>query len=159
MISDQGTIRHQVLVAMSQPEAWERFTSHMTEWWPSAHHIGAAPIAEIVVEPHEGGRWYTRHTDGSETSTGFVRTWQPPELLVLTWQITVDWKYDPDFVTTVELRLTAAGADRTLVELEHAGFEAYGPAADDMRSTFDSPDAWPATLAAYAGETAIEADA
>jgi uncharacterized protein YndB with AHSA1/START domain len=151
VITDQGTIRHQIVVDLTPTQAWDRFTAHMTDWWPSAHHIGSAPIEEIVIEPLQGGRWYTRHTDGTETSTGVVREWQPPEVLVLTWQITADWKFDPDFVTTVSVRLTAQGDDRTLLELEHAGFEAYGPEADAMRTMFDSPGAWVATLAAYSG--------
>jgi uncharacterized protein YndB with AHSA1/START domain len=149
VITDQGDIRHEILVDMPPQVAWNRFTGSMTEWWPPAHHIGSAPIHEIVIEPTAGGRWFTRHTDGTETSTGVVRIWEPPTRLVLTWQITVAWKYDEDFVTTVSLQFTDAGDGRTLVELVHSGFEAYGPDADTMRTTFDSPDAWPATLAAF----------
>jgi hypothetical protein len=71
-------------IVVGGPErAFDVFTAGMTGWWPAAHRIGAAPIQEIVIEPREGGRWYTRHTDGSETSTGFVDTWDPPARLVL----------------------------------------------------------------------------
>jgi hypothetical protein len=151
VITDQGDIRHEILVDMTPQVAWDRFTGRITEWWRKEHHIGSAPIQEIVIEPFVGGRWFTRHTDGSETSTGVVRVWEPPTKLMLTWQLTAAWEYDPDFVTTLALQFTDAGDGRTLVELEHAGFEAYGPDADEMRGTFEAPDAWPGTLAAYAG--------
>ncbi len=156
MITDQGDVRHELLVDLSQQAAWDRFTANMTDWWPAAHHIGSAPIQEIVIEPVPGGRWFTRHTDGSETSTGVVRIWEPPARLTLTWQITAAWQFDPDFITTVSLQFTAAGEGRTLVELVHGGFDSYGPGADAMRTTFDSPDAWPATLAAF-GATSVPA--
>jgi uncharacterized protein YndB with AHSA1/START domain len=126
------------------------FTSRMTTWWPSHHHIGSAPIQEIVVEPREGGRWYTRHEDGTETSTGYVAGWDPPERLVLAWQITADWRYDPSLVTTVEVRFVEESPGRTRVELEHRDLDRYGPEADRMRMTFEDPGAWTGTLEAFA---------
>ena len=159
VITDQGDVRHELLVDMTPEAAWDRFTTRMTEWWPSEHHIGSAPIQEILVEPKVGGRWYTIHTDGSETSTGVVRTWEPPSRLELTWQITAAWEFDPRFITTVAVQFTDAGDGRTLVELEHRGLEAYGDDADGMRTTFDSPGAWPATLAAFGRTTAAQEDA
>jgi hypothetical protein len=46
------------------------FTGEFTAWWPHQHHIGRADVAEIVLEPHEGGRWYERGVDGSECGWG-----------------------------------------------------------------------------------------
>jgi uncharacterized protein YndB with AHSA1/START domain len=150
MIQAGESIRRQVVVDCSQQRAFEVFTAEMTSWWPKAHHIGSAPIEEIVIEPREGGRWYTRHTDGSETSTGYVAAWEPYDRLVLTWQISADWKYDVSLVTHVELRFVAEGPDRTRVELEHRDLDRYGADADKMRQTFEAPGAWDATLAAFA---------
>ena len=150
MTSTIEAIRRQVVVRASQQRAFEVFTAEMTSWWPPHHHIGSAPIEEIVVEPREGGRWYTRHVDGSETSTGFVAAWEPYDRVVLTWQIGADWAYDPRLVTNVELRFVAEGPDRTRVELEHRDLDRYGPEAEKMRETFEQPGAWGATLEAYA---------
>ena len=150
MIGTIDSIRRQVVVETSQRRAFEVFTAGMTGWWPPDHHIGSAPIEEIVIEPREGGRWYTRHTDGSETSTGFVSTWDPPERLVLTWQIGADWTYDPKLITSVELRFVAEAPARTRVELEHRDLERFGPDAERMRQTFAGPEAWNRTLAVYA---------
>jgi hypothetical protein len=144
------SIRRQIVVPASRERAFEVFTSRMTTWWPSHHHIGSAPIQEIVVEPREGGRWYTRHEDGTETSTGYVAGWDPPERLALAWQITADWRYDPSLVTTVEVRFVEESPGRTRVELEHRDLDRYGPEADRMRMTFEDPGAWTGTLEAFA---------
>src|SRR6478736_1474730 len=69
-------IRRGITVDVPQERAFDVFAADMTSWWPAEHHIGSAPIAEIVIEPRAGGRWYTRHEDGTETDTGVVTTWQ-----------------------------------------------------------------------------------
>jgi uncharacterized protein YndB with AHSA1/START domain len=150
MIQAITPIRRETVVPASPDRAFAVFTAQMTRWWPSHHHIGSAPIEEIVVEPREGGRWFTRHADGSETSTGFVAAWEPPSRLVLTWQISADWRYDPSLVTTVEVRFVEEEPGRTRVALEHRDLERYGPEAERMRAVFSEPGAWDGTLAAYA---------
>jgi uncharacterized protein YndB with AHSA1/START domain len=150
MIETVEAIRREVVVDVGQARAFELFTADMTSWWPSHHHIGSAPIQEIIVEPWSGGRWYTRHEDGTETSTGSVVAWEPPRRLVITWQIGADWKYHADIVTTVEVRFEPAGEDRTRVLLEHRDLDGFGADAAAMHKTFEDPGAWTATLAAYA---------
>lgn len=150
MIQAIEAIRREVVVPVSADEAFELFTARMTDWWPKQHHIGSAPIEQIIIESHEGGRWYTRHEDGSETSTGYVLAWEPPQRLVITWQIGADWRYDPKLVTTIELGFAAEAPDRTRVSLEHRDLERFGPEAERMRDMFEGPGAWNATLAAYA---------
>jgi hypothetical protein len=144
------SVRREIVVPVSAEWAFTVFTADMTSWWPSEHHIGSAPIEEIVIEPHEGGRWFTRHTDGSETSTGHVVAWEPGERFAVTWQIGADWRYHVDLVTTVEVRFVAEASDRTRVVLEHRDLDAYGQDAEKMRDTFDQPGAWDATLSAFA---------
>jgi uncharacterized protein YndB with AHSA1/START domain len=148
------SIRRQIVVPASRERAFEVFTAGLTGWWPGDHHIGGAPIEEIVVEPRQGGRWYTRHTDGSETSTGYVAAWEPPARLVVTWQITPDWRYDPSLVTTVEVRFVEEAPDRTRVELEHRDLDRFGPEAERMRQVYDAPGAWDGTLEAFAAGVA-----
>jgi uncharacterized protein YndB with AHSA1/START domain len=150
MVGTVESVRRQVVVAASQQTAFDVFTAGMTSWWPAEHHIGGAPIEEILIEPEVGGRWYTRHTDGSETYTGVVVAYDAPERLVVTWQIGADWKYHAGLVTTVELRFVAEAPDRTRVELEHRDLEAFGPEAERMREVFDAPGAWDTTLERFA---------
>ena len=70
MTDTEEPIRREIVVAA---RAFALLTDETTSWWPPAHHIGSAPIAEVVVEPRSGGRCFTRHQDGTETSTGAVR--------------------------------------------------------------------------------------
>ena len=151
MIDQVVSVRREVVVPASAQRAFDVFTAGITDWWPKEHHIGSAPIEEVIIEPREGGRWYTRHQDGSETSTGYVLAWEPPERVVITWQISAEWRYDPKLVTTIEVRFVAEAPDRTRVQLEHRDLDRFGPDAERMRLTFDAPGAWDATLAAYAG--------
>lgn len=146
-------VRQEVVVDVAPARAFAIFTVEMTSWWPGDHHIGSAPIAEIVVEPRVGGRWFTRHEDGTETSTGVVTVWEPPTRLVLTWQIGADWQFHDNLVTTVTVTFDDAGAGRTRVVLEHGGLDAFGADAARMREMFSGPDAWDATLASYAAVT------
>lgn len=150
MIETDSAVRREIVVDVPPGRAFELFTAEMTSWWPAAHHIGSAPIAEIVVEPRPGGRWFTRHEDGTETSTGFVVAWEPPGRFVVTWQIGADWKFHTDLITTVEVLFEPVGDGRTRVRLEHRDLDAYGAEAAAMKKTFEDPGAWEATLRAYA---------
>jgi hypothetical protein len=154
VIQTVEAIRREVVVDLGQARAFELFTRDMTAWWPAKHHIGSAPIEQVIVEPYTGGRWYTRHQDGTETSTGAVVAWEPPGRLLITWQIGADWKYHADMVTTVEVQFEPLDDNRTLVRLEHRDLDGFGKDAAAMRATFEEPTAWTATLAAYAAAAA-----
>ena len=60
--------------------------------------------------------------------------------MVLAWQITPDFQFDPDLVTEIEVRFEAIGANRTRVDLEHRHFDRFGTRAAEMRAIFDSGD-------------------
>ena len=75
----------------------------MGRWWPKSHHIGAADLDALVIEPKAGGRWYERGVDGSEWEVGKVLVFEPPTRLVLAWQLTADWKFDPGLITVSDL--------------------------------------------------------
>ncbi|MFC4372703.1 SRPBCC family protein [Nocardia halotolerans] len=108
-------------VALPLERAFAFFTASFGSWWPPAYHIGAAEMADAIIEPREGGRWYERGVDGTECDWGTVLTWEPPHRLVLTWQINGRWQYDPDpaHASEIEIRFVAEGPERTDVTLEH----------------------------------------
>jgi len=139
--------------------AWRVFTEKMGTWWPlSSYKIGQAPAVDAVVEPKVGGRWYERGDDGSTCDWGRVAVWEPCTRLVLLWQITADWQFDPELVTELELRFVATGKDSTRVELEHRKLDAYGPRTAEMREVFDKGGDWGRLLAGFA-EIAAKQDA
>jgi uncharacterized protein YndB with AHSA1/START domain len=110
-----------ISIAVPVERAFRVFTDSFNTWWPREYHIGKADMAEAVVEPREGGRWYERGVDGSECDWGRVLAWDPPHRLVLTWQINGQWQFDPDpeHASEIEVRFTADGPGQTRVDLEH----------------------------------------
>jgi uncharacterized protein YndB with AHSA1/START domain len=147
-----------VRVPIPPERAFELFTAQMTEFWPSEHSIGSSAIAEVVVEPYAGGRWFERGVDGSECDWGRVARWNPPGELVLLWQLGADWTFDPTSRTEVEVDFTADGAGGTLVELRHRHLERYGEQAETLRGIFDSPGGWRGILAQFVGRAERVAD-
>jgi hypothetical protein len=143
-------VRRNIQVAVSRERAFEVFTAGIGRWWPKTHHIGAADPETFVIEPREGGRWYERGVDGSECEVGKVMVWDPPARLVLAWQLTAEFKYDPALITEVEVQFIAEGANATRVELEHRNLERFGDRADAMRQQIDAPDGWPGILQLFA---------
>jgi uncharacterized protein YndB with AHSA1/START domain len=142
-------VRKSVLVAAPPARAFEVFTAGIGRWWPKSHHIGAADLDTIMIEPREGGRWFERGVDGVECEVGKVMVWDPPTRLVLAWQLTPEWKYDPALVTEVEVRFTAEG-NGTRVELEHRNLERLGDRADAVRQQIDAPNGWGGLLQLFA---------
>ena len=142
-------VSREIVVDCDPERAFDVFTADMTSWWPAEHHIGSTPIAEIVIEPHPGGRWYTRHEGGTETNTGFVVRWDRPDRFSVTWQVGADWAYHPDLVTTIDVRFTEESPGRTRVALQHRDLENFGDQAEQMKNVFEAPDAWTRTLSSY----------
>lgn len=144
-------VRKSIFVAAPPDHAFEVFSSGIGRWWPKTHKIGQADLDRPVIEPREGGRWYELDVDGSECEIGKVLIWEPPSRLVLIWQLTPEFKYDPDLVTEVEVLFTPEGAG-TRVDLEHRDLERMGDKADAMRDAVGGPGGWPALLQLFADE-------
>ncbi len=110
-----------ITVGVPIEKAFRVFTDSFDTWWPREFHIGRADMAQAVLEPREGGRWYERGADGSECEWGRVLAWDPPHRLLVTWQINGEWQYDPDprHASEVEVRFIADGPGHTRVEVEH----------------------------------------
>jgi uncharacterized protein YndB with AHSA1/START domain len=141
-------VRKSIRVAAAPARSFEVFTAGMVRWWDKQFSINKSPIQDIVMEPRSGGRWFERGTDGSECQWGKVLAWEPPDRLLLAWQITPMWQFDPALVTEVEVRFIADGTG-TRVELEHR-LDGYGAAAAEMRQIFDGPRAWQGLLENFA---------
>jgi uncharacterized protein YndB with AHSA1/START domain len=143
-------VRRSIRVEVAQAKAFEVFVN-MTAWWPLATHtIGEAPARASIVEPEVGGRWYDIDKNGDEHGIGHVLAYEPPERIVLTWEISHDWRYDPTLLTEIEVRFVAETPTRTLVELEHRHLERYGEHAATQVETFEADGAWTYLLDCFA---------
>jgi uncharacterized protein YndB with AHSA1/START domain len=142
-----ATVKKSITVNTSVEQAFDVFTAGYDSWWPRTHHIGSSPMTEAIIEPRVGGRCYTRQLDGTECDWGQILEWDPPRRLVLAWQITHEWGYEPDLAKSSEVEITftpQAGATR--VELEHRHFERMGPGGQTMRTGVDAPGGWGSLL-------------
>jgi uncharacterized protein YndB with AHSA1/START domain len=149
--TDANSLRKVVSVKAPPEIAWRVFTKKMGTWWPLAtHKIGKAKAVDAVIEPRVGGRWYERDDDGSTCDWGRVLAWEPPSRLVLSWEISADFQYDPNLKTEVEVRFITEGKDGTRVELEHRYLDRYGARRDQVRRIFDSDAGWKGLLEAFA---------
>lgn len=140
-------ILKQIVVEAPQERAFRVFTEGLDRWWPREHHIGKVPMAKAVLEERAGGRWYEQGEDGSECDWGRVLVWEPPRKLVLAWQISASWQFDPSLITEVEVTFTAQGPKQTLVVLEHRNLDRYGEAAAALRGMLEP--GWVGTLETY----------
>lgn len=147
-----------VLVPLPPDAAFELFTDRFGEWWPKdSHHIADAEAADAFLEPREGGRWYERAEDGAECEWGQVLEIDRPNRIVLAWQLTPGWKFDPDMSKATQVEVTFdAEADGTRVTLEHRGFEVHGEAGREMRASVagESGGGWGELLELYAQRAA-----
>jgi uncharacterized protein YndB with AHSA1/START domain len=144
-----------VTVALPIQRAFDVFTGSIDAWWPHEFHIGQAAVAEVILEPGVGGRWFERGVDGSECDWGRVLIWEPPLRLVFTWQINGSWQFDPDpdHASEIEAVFTARGPEETTVEVEQRFFERL-VGGQSIRDTIQGGGSWGLLLGGYTGITA-----
>ena len=142
-------VRRSFSVKAPPQRAFDVFAAGMGRWWPPSHHIGEGELAEVIVEPRVDGRWYEKTSTGATCDWGKVLVWDPPRELVLAWQLSADWTYDPGILTEVAVTFTPDG-EGTRVDFEHRGLEAYGQRAEDVAKSIGSPGGWPAILQSFA---------
>ena len=150
-------VRTSIVVNAPLERAFSVFTTGIDTWWPRSHTIGDSPLAEMVLECREGGRAYGLGEDGSEADWGRVLVYEPPNRIVVSWDITLAWKHelDPAKASEFEVSFTPEGDGRTLVVLEHRHLDRHGEGWEDMRDAVGSPNGWGGGLGAFA--KAVEA--
>jgi len=120
------TIKKEVIVHASQETAFKVFTQKIDAWWPKTHHVGKCPMVESVLEQKTGGRWFSRHEDGSEVENGHVLSWNPYAKVILAWQINGNFQYDPSLISEVEVNFVKEGPKQTRVTLEQRDLDKLG---------------------------------
>ncbi|MDQ6835884.1 MAG: SRPBCC family protein [Actinomycetota bacterium] len=145
-------VRTSILVQAPIDRAFEVFTAGIGSWWPPTNHILEAELAEMVFEPRVGGHIYDRGVDGSESRWARVLAYEPPQRVVFSWDIGVDWRIetDPERTSEVEVRFVSEDAERTRIELEHRGIDRHGEGWERMRAAVSAPMGWSGGLEAFA---------
>lgn len=142
--TEVSPVQQSVRVPVEPARAFKIFTAGVRDWWIRAYSANPtkAPIADIVIEPRVGGRWFERGTDGSESDWARVRVWEPGARLC------VEWQPAGQQPTEIEVRFDGPAPRATNVTVIQRGFESYGEDATRMRDAHDV--AWTDLLRRYA---------
>jgi uncharacterized protein YndB with AHSA1/START domain len=154
----ETTVQTSIVVEAPIERAFHVFTQDFGSFKPPEHNLLDVEIAETVFEPHEGGYLFDRGVDGSECRFARVLVYDPPERVVISWDISPQWLIETDLAKTseVEVRFIADAPDRTRVELEHRNLERHGPGWEGVREGVGSDEGWPLYLQRYAARVAAE---
>jgi uncharacterized protein YndB with AHSA1/START domain len=154
--SSDTAVRTSIVVEAPADQAFSVFTEDIGSWWNPDHHILGGELAEMVFEPRVGGHVFDRGVDGSECRWARVLAFEPPRRVVISWDINLQWQLetDPARTSEIEVRFTAQGPERTLVELEHRKIDRHGEGWESMRGAVGSPGGWPAGLEGFAARLA-----
>src|SRR5579863_6249999 len=150
--TDATTVRHTVTVAAPQEIAFDVFTRDFGRFKPPEHNLLSVEIAETVFEPRVGGHLYDRGVDGSECRWARILAYEPPDRLVLTWNISPQWQIeaDPTKTSEWEVRFVAETPQRTRVEIEHRHLDRHGEGWEGVRDGIGADQGWPLYLQRYA---------
>jgi uncharacterized protein YndB with AHSA1/START domain len=138
------TVAVSIVVAAPVDKAFRVFTDDIGSWWTPEHHILESELKEMVFEPRVGGHIIDRGVDLSECRWSRVLAYEPPNRIVFSWDIDLQWQLESDPVRTseVEVRFVPEGPDRTRVELEHRHLDRHGEGWEQMRAAVGADDGW-----------------
>lgn len=146
-----AAVRQTVVVEAPIDRAFKVFTEEFGSFKPREHNLLAVPIAETVFEQKVGGHIIDRGTDGSECRWARVLAYDPPNRVLLSWDIGPQWQIetDPDKTSEWEVRFTAETPTRTRVELEHRHLQRHGQGWEGVRDGVAADQGWPLYLQRY----------
>jgi uncharacterized protein YndB with AHSA1/START domain len=147
-----ASVKHAIVVDAPIERAFKMFTENFGDFKPAEHNMLGVPIAETVFERRVGGYLYDRGDDGSECRWARVLAYDPPNRVLLSWNISPQWQIetDPEKTSEWEVRFTAETENRTLVELEHTKLERHGQGWESVRDGVGGDQGWPLYLKKYA---------
>jgi uncharacterized protein YndB with AHSA1/START domain len=150
--TDDTTVTADIVVDAPAEHAFRVFTERFDQIKPREHNLLAVPIAETVLEPRVGGDVYDRGEDGSVCRWARVLAFEPPERIVISWDIDPKWQLETDLARTseVEIRFVPEDGGRTRVEVEHRHLDRHGDGWQDVRDGVASEGGWPLYLRRYA---------
>jgi uncharacterized protein YndB with AHSA1/START domain len=153
------SIRHEVVVEAPIERAFSVFTQGFGSFKPPEHNMLGVEITETVFEPRAGGDVYDRGVDGSVCRWARVLAYEPPNRVVISWDISPQWQIETNLEKTseVEVRFVPETPGRTRVELEHRELDRHGDGWEAVREGVDSEGGWPTYLRRFADVVAAPA--
>ena len=99
------SVTRQITVEAPIERAFDVFTTGIGTWWNPDHHILQAELKEMVFEPFVGGHIIDRGVDGSECRWARVLTYDPPNRVIFSWDISLAWQLEADQAKTSEVEV------------------------------------------------------
>jgi uncharacterized protein YndB with AHSA1/START domain len=145
------SVRASIVVEAPLERAFSVFTDDIGTWFPREYNLLDVDIAERVFEPRAGGRVYDRGVDGSECHWARVLAYEPPQRVVISWDISPRWQIetDPEKTSEIEVRFIPEAPERTRVELEHRNLDRHGEGWEQTRESVAGEGGWPGCLRAF----------
>jgi hypothetical protein len=134
-------------VNCSRAHAYATFTARIGEWWPRAFSASGVDLADVVIEPHVGGRIYEISRNGDEFTWGAIKAIQDGTTITMVWTLGVRAPEPTEVDVRFAGDITGDLADDDLVAevtLRHSGF-----VSDDDHGRFEADAGWTEILAAY----------
>jgi hypothetical protein len=146
------TVRHSVVVEAPIDKAFEVFTKGFGRFKPPEHNLLGLEIAETVFDGWVGGYLYDRGIDGRECRWARILAYDPPNRVLLSWDIGPTWQIEPDPNKTSEFEVwfVAETPTRTKIELEHRNLDRHGDGWEGVRDGVEGEFGWPLYLRRYA---------
>lgn len=144
---ESTSLQVDVVVEVPVEYAFRVFTERFDEIKPREHNLLAVPIERTVLEPRVGGSVYDVGADGSSCTWARVLAYEPPHRLVISWDISPQWRLEPDpaKASEVEIQFIAESEERTRVQLEHRHLDRHGEGWQGFLG-LDSGNGWPLYL-------------
>lgn len=141
-------LRREVIVDADRDVAFAVFTERIGQWWPvDVHSVHGAGATVAFVDPGVGARIVESKDGAPDAVWGTVSHWEPGELVAFTWHP----GNGPASASRVEVRFEEADG-KTLVVLEHSGWEVFGEEAAQAREEYDH--GWPTVLDSFVADVA-----
>jgi DNA-binding transcriptional ArsR family regulator/uncharacterized protein YndB with AHSA1/START domain len=157
-IHSADTVRASITVDAPISRAFKIFTEDFGSFKPAEHNLLGVEIAETVFEPRVGGFLYDRGVNGTVCRWARVLAYEPPNRVLLSWDINPQWQIetDPQRTSEWEVHFVAETPDRTRVEIEHRHLERHGEGWQGVRDGVAANQGWPLYLSRYADRVAKE---
>jgi len=105
------SIRHEIVVDAPIEREFSVFTAGFGSFKPPEHNLLGVEIAETVFEPHVGGHVFDRGIDGSVCRWARVLAYEPPDRVLISWDISPQWQIETDHHGWPQMREAVAGPD------------------------------------------------
>ena len=146
----QTALQVDITVDVPADHAFRIFTERFDEIKPREHNLLDVPIERTVFETEVGGNVYDVGTDGSTCAWARVLAFEPPHRVLISWDISPQWKIetDKDRTSEIEINFLAETPERTRVVLEHRNLDRHGDGWEGFCG-LDAGNGWPLFLQRY----------